>query len=435
VQRWCGIDWAELHHDIAIVDETGIMVSKTRIDDTAAGFTQLMDLLAVHGQGCDAPIPVAIETAKGLLVANLRAAGVPVYAINPLSVARYRDRYAPSRSKSDAADALVLANIVRTDTAVHRLIPNDSELAASIRVLARAHQDAIWDRQQTVGKLRSILREYYPALVATFEELSSREARATLLLAPTPEEGRRLRRSSLTAALRRAGRTRYVERDVEKIRTGLRSEQLRQPALVEQAMAVHACAYARALTTLVDNIAVLQEQLEAAYQAHPDARVISSFPGLGTVLGARILGEIGDDRTRFATARGLKAFAGTAPVTRASGTKTLITMRAVRNKRLGQAAYLWALPLLAHSPGGRAHYDRRRAAGDSHSAASRHLANRGLGMLHHCLTTGRTYDETQAFPHVASPSATSSSPMAHQAYPEAEAPTPHNSGAVRGLTR
>lgn len=86
-------------------------------------------------------------------MANLRAAGVSVYAINPLSVARYRDRYAPSRSKSDAADALVLANIVPTDPSVHRLIPRDSELAAGIRVLARAHQDAIWDRQQTVGQI------------------------------------------------------------------------------------------------------------------------------------------------------------------------------------------------------------------------------------------------------------------------------------------
>lgn len=270
---------------------------------------------------------------------NLRAAGVPVYANNPLSVARYRDRYAPSRSKSDAADALVIANIVRTDPGVHRLIPNDSELAASIRVLARAHQDAIWDRQQTVGKLRSVLREYYPAFVSTFEDLSSREARATLLLAPTPDAARKLRRTSLAAALRRAGRTRYIDRAVEKILAGLRTEQLHQPELVEKAMAVQATAYARALTTLVDNINVLQEQLENAYQAHPDARVISSFPGLGTVLGARILGEIGDDRNRFATARGLKAFAGTAPITRASGTKTLITMSVVRNKRLGQAAY------------------------------------------------------------------------------------------------
>lgn len=97
-------------------------------------------------------------------------------------------------------------------------------------------------------------------------------------------------------------------------------------------------------------------------------------------------------------------------------------MRTVRNKRLGQAAYLWSLPLLAHSPGARAHYDRRRASGDSHSAASRHLSNRGLGMLHHCLTTGSTYDENQAFPPQRHPSATSRRPMAHQAYPEAEAP-------------
>lgn len=172
-----------------------------------------------------------------------------------------------------------------------------------------------------------MLREYYPGFLATFEDLSSREARATLAVAPSPAAVPKVRRSSLASALRRAGRTRYVDRDVEKILAGLRVEHLRQPVLVEAAMAVQASAYARALTTLVDNIRALQEQLEVAYHAHPDARVIDSFPGLGTVLGARILGEIGDDRTRFATARGLKAFAGTAPITRASGTKTLITMR------------------------------------------------------------------------------------------------------------
>jgi transposase len=226
-----------------------------------------------------------------------------------------------------------------------------------------------------------------------------------------------------------------VDRDVEKILTGLRAAQLRQPALVEAAMAAQANAYVRALTTLVDNIHNLQEQLEIAYQAHPDSRIIGSFPGLGTVLGARILGEIGDDRARFATARGLKAFAGTAPITRASGTKTLITMRVVRNKRLGQAAYLWSLPLLAHSPGGRAHYDRRRAAGDSHSAASRHLANRGLGMLHHCLITGSTYNESQAFPSDPHPPVTSRSPMANHAYQEAEAPTTSSVKGSLALTR
>jgi len=116
------------------------------------------------------------------------------------------------------------------------------------------------------------------------------------------------------------------------------------------------------------------------------------------VLGARILGEMGDDRTRFADAKALKAFAGTAPVTRASGKKTSVTRRVVRNRRLGQAGYLWALPLLTRSPGARAHYDHRRERGDTYSAAARHLANRYFGILFHCLQNRLTYDEDKAFP-------------------------------------
>ena len=419
MELWCGIDWAERHHDVAIVDDAGTVRARARIGDDATGFTQLLELLATHGRDCQTPIPVAIETAKGLLVANLRAAGVPVFAINPLSVSRYRDRHSPSRAKSDKADALVLANILRTDAAAHRPVPDDSELAASIRVLARAHQDAIWDRMQTAAKLRSLLREYYPAFLATFEDLTSREARASLQLAPSPAEAGRLRKASLAAAIRRAGRRRGIEDTTRRVLAGLKTEQLRQPPLVEAAMAAQARGFARVLDTVVDNIASLEASLETAYLQHPDAAIISSFPGLGTVLGARLLGEIGDDRARFTDARGLKAFAGTAPVTRASGMKTVVTMRVVRNKRLGQAAYLWALPMLAHSPGARAHYDRRRQAGDSYSAAARNLTNRGLGMLHHCLQTGQHYDETTAFPAAA---AISGKPSATKAHQESEAP-------------
>jgi transposase len=419
MQLWCGIDWAERHHDVAIIDEAGTVRARARIGDGAAGFTELLALLAAHGCDRQAPIPVAIETAKGLLVAGLRAAGVPVFAINPLSVSRYRDRHSPSRAKSDKADALVLANILRTDAAAHRPVPDDSELAASIRVLARAHQDAIWDRMQTAAKLRSLLREYYPAFLATFEDLTSREASASLRLAPAPAEVADLRKTSLAAGLRRAGRRRGVEDTTTRIMAGLKTEQLRQPPLVEAALATQALAFVRMLDTVVDNLATLEAALDTAYHQHPDAAIIGSFPGLGTVLGARLLGEIGDDRARFTHARGLKAFAGTAPVTRASGTKTVVTMRAVRNKRLGQAAYLWALPLLAHSPGARAHYDRRRRAGDSYSAAARNLTNRGLGMLHHCLQTGQPYNEAKAFP--ATP-ATSGKPSAANAHQESEAP-------------
>lgn len=192
-------------------------------------------------------------------------------------------------------------------------------------------------------------------------------------------------------------------------------------------MAGHATALLHALDTAIDGVARLEESLATAFSQHPDADIITSFPGLGTVLGARILAEIGDDRTRFATARGLKAFAGTAPITRASGMKTIVTRRVVRNKRLGQAAYLWALPMIAHSPAAHAHFTARREHGDSYSAAARNLTNRGIGMLHHCLQTRQHYDEARAFP---GHRVTSSRPLAGQASQETEAHPhpgpPHN---------
>lgn len=195
-------------------------------------------------------------------------------------------------------------------------------------------------------------------------------------------------------------------------------------------MAEHATALLHALDTAVANVARLEHQLTVAFDQHPDATIITSFPGLGTVLGARILAEIGDDRNRFATARGLKAFAGTAPVTRASGMRTIVTRRVVRNKRLGQAAYLWALPMIAHSPAAHAHFTARREHGDSYSAAARNLTNRGLGMLHHCLQTRQPYDEIKAFPNISDRAVTSSRPQADQASRETEArPSSRNTTA------
>ncbi|MFE5828608.1 transposase, partial [Streptomyces erythrochromogenes] len=140
---FCGVDWAEDHHDIALVDAGGQQVAKVRIGDDAAGFAQLMAVLAEHGDSEDAPIPVAIETSRGLLVACLRVTGRPVFSINPLAVARYRDRHSVARKKSDAVDAAALANILRTDMAAHRPLPADSELVQAIAVLARAQQDAV----------------------------------------------------------------------------------------------------------------------------------------------------------------------------------------------------------------------------------------------------------------------------------------------------
>ena len=163
---YCGIDWAENHHDVALVDAEGNLVAKRRIADSVAGFAELTAMLADAGDSEEAPIPVAIETSRGLLVAALRATGRPVFPINPMAVARYRERHSVSRKKSDHVDAMTLANILRTDAHMHRPLPADTELARAIAVLARAHQDATWRRTRAGNELRSLLREYFPGFLA-----------------------------------------------------------------------------------------------------------------------------------------------------------------------------------------------------------------------------------------------------------------------------
>jgi Transposase len=202
---FCGIDWAEDHHDVALVDARGAVVGRLRIADSAAGFTQLLALLAADGDGAATLIPVAIETPRGLMVACLRAGGPKVFAINPLAVARYRERHSVARKKSDAIDAAVLANILRTDIDAHRPLPADSELAQTVAVLARAQQDAVWDRTQAHNKLRSVLREFYPAILAAFatkrDGILRPEARMILAAAPTPTAAAKLTKTQLQALL------------------------------------------------------------------------------------------------------------------------------------------------------------------------------------------------------------------------------------------
>ena len=205
MEVFCGIDWAEDHHDIALAGRDGQLLARRRISDDAAGLAQLLGLLAEHGDTAGDPVPVAIETPRGLLVACLRATGRAVYPVNPMAVARYRDRHSVAGRKSDHGDAVVLANILRTDSHAHRPLPADTELAQAIAVLARAQQDAVWARTAAHNKLRSHLREYYPGFLAAFAEvrggITRPEARVILAAAPAPAAAAKLTAARLQALL------------------------------------------------------------------------------------------------------------------------------------------------------------------------------------------------------------------------------------------
>ena len=402
---FCGIDWAEDHHDIAVVGQDGQLLAHQRVSDDAAGLARLLDLLAAHGDTPDDPVPVAIETPRGLLVACLRATGRKVYPVNPMAVARYRDRHSIAGRKSDKGDAAVLGNVLRTDLHAHRPLPADSELAQAVAVLARAQQDAVWARTAAHNKLRSHLREYYPGFLAAFASarggIMRPEARVILAAAPDPAAAAKLTLAQLRALLKKAGRVRGIDAEAARLKDAFREEQMRQLPLVENAMGRQAIALLRQLDAACASADELEQAASESFNQHPDAGIITSFPGIGALTGARVLAEIGDDRSRFQDARGLKAYAGSAPITRASGKSRSVTQRKVKNNRLAAAGYAWAFAALTASPGARAHYDRRTKAGDRHGAAQRNLFNRLLGCLYHCLQTGQHYDETTAFPNQA----------------------------------
>jgi transposase len=402
MEVYCGIDWAEDHHDIALADRDGKLLARRRISDDAAGLAQLLELLAGHGDTAEDPVPVAIETPRGLLTACLRATGRQVYPINPMAVARYRDRHSIAGKKSDHGDSVVLANVLRTDRHAHRPLPADSELAQAIAVLARAQQDAVWDRTTAHNKLRSHLREYFPGFLAAFGQarggILRPEARVILAAAPAPAGAAELTVAQLRGLLKKAGRSRGIDAEAARLREAFRAPQMRQLPLVEDAMGRQALALLRQLDAACASADDLEHAVTRTFNQHPDAGIITSFPGLGILTGARVLAEIGDDRSRFQDAKGLRAYAGAAPITRASGKARSVTCRRVKNNRLNAAGYIWAFSALTASPGARAHYDRRRHAGDRHAAAQRNLFGRLLGCLHHCLITGQHYDEATAFP-------------------------------------
>jgi hypothetical protein len=393
-----GVDWAEAHHDVFVEGVDGRRLAGGRLSEGVDGISRFHEMVGAFAEEPD-EVVIGIETDRGLFVGALVAAGYQVFAVNPMSTSRYRDRHSTSGAKSDPGDAKVLADMVRTDRHNHRPVAGDSELAQAIKVLARAHQAMIWSRTRQTNFLRSTLREFYPAALVAFDDLTSGDALEVLKVAPTPTLGEGLSRSKIAAAVRRGGRQRRVDQRAEDIQKALRAPQLQGSALVATAMGSSVSATVAVIATLNTQVAELAQELEAHFEQHPDAEVIRSLPGLGTILSARVFGEFGDEPNRYATAKSRKNYAGTSPITRASGTKRTVLARHVRNKRLADAIYFWAFAALSASPGARAFYDHRRAAGDTHHAALRTLGNRLVGILHGCMVTRTAYDENTAWGH------------------------------------
>ena len=399
MRLFVGDDWAEDHHDVELMDAAGRVLARKRLPEGVAGMARLHELTGQHlgDDGEDAEVVIGIETDRGPWVGALVAAGYVVYGVNPLQASRYRERLGVSGAKSDRGDAHMLADMVRTDSHQLRAVAGDSPDAGAVKVVARAHKTLIWERTRQVQRLRHQLREYYPAALEAFDELDAPDALELLAKAPDPARAAKLTRAQVSAALKRA-RRRDIPAKATAILAQLRGAQLGQPPAITAACAVTVRSLIAVITVLNEQVKTLQGQVEADFGCHPDAKIYLSQPGLGPVLGARVLGEFGDDPGRYASGKARKNYAATSPITRASGKKKVVAARFIRNDRLTDALMAQAMSAIGASPGARALYDAERARGTEHNAALRKLANRLVGILHGCLKTRTPYDEATAWP-------------------------------------
>jgi Transposase/Transposase IS116/IS110/IS902 family len=402
-----GDDWAEDHHDVELQDPAGRRLARARLAEGVVGIARLHELVAAQLGADDGPeqVVVGIETDRGPWVQALLAAGYQVFPVNPRQVARYRERHGTSGAKSDAGDAHTLADMVRTDRHQLRAAAGDSDQAEAIKLLARAHQTLIWDRHRHLLRLRAALVEFFPAALTALPDLAAADALELLQAAPDPTSAARLSRTRIAAALTRASR-RGVPAKAAQVQQLLRAEQLPQPETVVAAYAATVRVAVAVIGTLNAQIEALAAQVDAHFGEHPDAEIYRSQPGLGGVLGPRVLGEFGDDPGRYRDVRARRNYAGSSPVTKQSGKKKVVVARFVRNDRLADPLHQQAFCALTASPGARAYYDQLRARGTGHHAALRQLSNRLVGILHGCLKTRTRYSEATAWSHRTSDAAT-----------------------------
>ena len=400
MRLFVGDDWAEDHHDVEVMSEAGKVLAKRRLPEGVAGIAQLHELIGRHlGEDADgAEVVAGIETDRGPWVTALVTAGYRVFPVNPLQASRYRERLGVSGAKSDAGDAHMLADMVRADSHQLRPAAGDSAAAEGLKVLARTHKTLTWERTRAVQRLRHQLREYYPAALEAYDDLDAPDTLELLGKAPDPARAAKLTRAQVSAALKRA-RRRNITDKATAILAALRSPQLGQPAAVTAAYAATVRSLIAVITVLNEQVKILQRQVEENFGRHPDAEIYQSQPGMGAILGARVLAEFGDDPHRYADGKARRNYAATSPITRASGKKKVVAARFIHNDRLVDALNAQAFTALRASPGARALYDELRARGIEHNDALRRLANRLVGILHGCLKTRTLYDEATAWSH------------------------------------
>jgi len=388
VMFYVGIDWACDHHNIFIADESGAKIDSFRIPHSPKGMALLRDklrnLLTPKEQ-----ILIAIETPRNLLVEFLLNEGYTIYPINPKSVDRYRDRYRPSGARDDSFDAMVLANITRTDRDQFRAILPNSALARELKILTQDEQHLIHLKTRLVNQIQACLKDYWPTALELFSVIDQQVTLDFLSKYSSPE-------IIPIAELKKFLQKHHYPRSEEKAREI--HKKLSRPQIFVEDFTVRA--KSRLLITLVGQLKALitqldeyQREIAKLFNEHPDCPVFKSLPGSGPKNGPRLLAEMGDNRQRYSKAKNVQCEAGTAPITDASGKSKIVKMRYSCRKPFRNTLYQFAFSTLTQSAWAKKFYDTQRAKGNTHTEALRALGNKWLKIIFRIWQDGTTYNE------------------------------------------
>lgn len=387
---YVGIDWADDHHDVFITDDTAVKLDSFTIPHTAEGVCSLLNKLSKLTASKE-QILIALETPKNLLVYSLLDKGYTVYSLNPKSVDRYRDRYRVSGARDDSFDAMVIANILRTDRHQFKPLLPDSMLLRELKILTRDQQHLIRLRTKLINQIQSCLKDYYPAALQLFTEIDQDITINFLLKYPTPQV------TSVKKLMKFFKEHHYpkAEEKTKEIYNTLATSQMFVEEYVIRAKSRFLVTLLNQLQPLRTQIAEYQREIDKLFEQHPDKDSFKSLPGSGQKNAPRLLTEMGDNKERYLEAREVQCEAGTAPITDKSGKVKIVKIRFACRKLFRNIMYQFAFSSLKQSVWARNFYDSQRAKGKTHTQALRALGNKWLKIIFHLWKNNLVYDENR----------------------------------------
>jgi transposase len=394
-----GIDWADDHHDVCLVDgscqDACASLARFRIAQSVAGFESLHARVREYETAPD-QVLVAIETPHGLLVNDLVGHGYCVYPINPKSVSRYRDRHSPASAKDDNRDAFTLAHILRTDRKHFAPLDMLPEQYRLMEELCKDLRQMVDDRTQLINRLNSCLKGYYPQALNLFSRPDGQVSIAFLSAFPEPASLAKLSMKRFQAFLKKQKYT-HPER-AEQI-----YEQVTSPApcadvVITRASRMRMLSLLDQLMTLQAHIHAYEQQIHTLFQELPESQNISNFPGVGERIGPELLATLGPrpqngEASRFTSSEGLKRLSGASPVTRQSGNYKKVNFRRACDRHLRRTLYDWAKTASRTCPWAHAYYEYSREHGQRYNTILRNLAQKLIAILYRIWLTGEAYDE------------------------------------------